>query len=313
MGASTLKVLVVGGFGFIGKHVLGKIAEADKVTVFSDPASAEQNQTFAKTHQLEVITGDITDPDQINEAFQAQIPDVTVHLAALTGLTKCNQAPSLAFSTNVFGTYNIIMRCAAVHSKLIFISSREVYGEGKPSVPTPEETGPSPNNLYGTTKMLGEQLITWAKSRFGLNYTILRLTNVYGPGGEQYNVQAMIKAAMQQGTIPLYGGDQLMNLVYVDDVAEVIVDCLTNPRTTNETFNIGSDEDMTVEAIVKELVAQLELPVKIQKMPMRTGESMAFRPDLNMMHAIFQGLPRTSLRDGLRTTISLYKNSAAAS
>jgi UDP-glucose 4-epimerase len=96
---------------------------------------------------------------------------------------RCNQDPTLAFSTNVLGTYNIIMGCVAAKSKLVFISSREVYGEGNPTARTTEETELKLNNVYGTTKMLGEQLVLWAKSRFGLKYTILRLTNVYGPGG----------------------------------------------------------------------------------------------------------------------------------
>ncbi|GEM_PF-2407103 len=303
-----MKVLIIGGFGFIGKHVLENIPDTHMVAVFSDPASAEQNRTFAKEHRLKVITGDITNPNQINETFRAQNPDVTIHLAALTGLTKCDQDPSLAFSTNVFGTYNIIMGCIAAKSKLVFISSREVYGEGNPTARTTEETEPRPNNLYGTTKMLGEQLVQWAKSRFGLNYTILRLTNVYGPGGAQYNIQAMIKSGMERALIPLYGGNQLMNLVYVNDVATVMINCLTNPRTTNEIINVGFDEDMTVEAIVKELISQLHVPVKIQMMPMRAGETLSFRPDLQKMTTVFPDLAKTSFREGIRKTISEYHN-----
>jgi UDP-glucose 4-epimerase len=303
-----MKVLIIGGFGFIGKHVLENIPDTYTVAVFSDPASAEQNRTFAQEHRLKVITGGITNPTQISETFRAQLPDVTIHLAALTGLTKCNQDPSLAFSTNVFGTYNIIMGCVAAKSKLVFISSREVYGEGNPTARTTEEAEPRPNNVYGTTKMLAEKLILWAKSRFGLKYTILRLTNVYGPGGAQYNIQAMIKAATEQGVIPLYGGNQLMNLVYVNDVATVIINCLTDPRTTDEIFNVGSYEDMTVEAIVKELISQLPVPVKIQKMPMRTGETLSLRPDLQKMNTVFPDLLKTSVREGIRKTISEYPN-----
>jgi UDP-glucose 4-epimerase len=306
-----LKVLIIGGFGFIGKHVLENIPDTHTVAVFSDPASAEQNQSFAKEHRLQVITGDITNPTQITETFRAQNPDVTIHLAALTGLTKCNLDSSLAFSINVFGTYNVIMGCVAAKSKLVFISSREVYGEGNPTGRTTEETELKPNNVYGTTKMLAEDLMHWAKSRYGLKYTILRLTNVYGPGGEQYNIQAMIRSAKERGLVPLYGGNQLMNLVYVNDVATVIINCLTNPRTTDEVFNVGSDEDMTVEAIVKELISQLPMPVQIQRMPMRTGETISFRPDLQKMNALFADLPKTSFQEGIRKTISAHHDTAA--
>jgi len=124
---------------------------------------------------------------------------------------------------------------------------------------------------------------------------------------EQYNIQAMIKAATEQGVIPLHGGNQLMNLIYVEDVAAVIINCLTNTSTTNEIINVGSDEDMTVEAIVKELVSQLPLAVKIQKMPMRTDETINFQPDLQKMKTVFPDLPKTSFREGLRKTLSEFR------
>ena len=98
-----------------------------------------------------------------------------------------------------------------------------------------------------------------------------------------------------------------MNLIYVEDVAAVIINCLTNTSTTNEIINVGSDEDMTVEAIVKELVSQLPLAVKIQKMPMRTDETINFQPDIRKMKTVFPDLPKTSFREGLRKTLSEFR------
>lgn len=310
MVVSYLKVLMIGGFGFIGKHVIEAISHSHSITVFSDPIAVEENQTYSKQRGLRVITGDVTDTAAIKRAFAIEKPDAVIHLAALTGLNKCNQNPSLAFSINVFGTYNVIMECITTSSKLIFISSREVYGEGVVGR-TAEDTQLSPNNVYGTTKMLAEKLVTWAKSKFGLKCTILRLTNVYGPGGQQYNVQAMIKNAMDHGIIPVFGGTQYMNLVYVSDVAEVIGKCLIDSRTTDGIFNIGSEEDLTVEEIVKQLISQLGVPVTIQNMPMRTGETLNFRPDLERMKGAFPDLSRTPMKAGLQKTISWYQSSTA--
>ena len=304
-----MKILIIGGFGFIGKHVIETISPSHNITVFSDPIGAEGSEDFANQHKLSAIIGDITEAAEIRKAFATEKPDSVIHLAALTGLNKCNQNPSLAFSINVFGTYNVVTECAAANSKLIFISSREVYGEGNIGR-TAEDAELVPNNVYGTTKMLAEKLIVWARSKFGLKFTILRLTNVYGPGGQQYNIQAMIKSAVNDRTIPIFGGRQIMNLVYVTDVSEAIARSLTDSQTTNGIFNIGSEEDTTVEEIVNQLISQLHENVTIQRMPMRTGETLNFRPDLGRMKAAFPGLPRIPLKEGLQKTISWYRSNA---
>ncbi len=300
---------MTGGFGFIGKHVIRAIRDLDEshtLTVFSGPQTAETNANFAKEYDLKVITGDVRDAKGVMEAFASEPPNVALHLAALTGVEKCHRDPSLAFSVNVYGSYNVIMGSATAGAKLVFISSREVYGEG--ALPRASEDSPlAPNNLYGMTKELGERMVKWGHLKFGLRYSVLRLTNVYGPEGGSYNIQAMIRSAFQDGEIPLRGGAQLMNLVYVDDVATAIVRCLTDSRTTNETFNIGSDQDLPVLEIVDELISELEMPVVIRRRPMRKGETLNFHPDLAKMKEYFDGLPKTQLKEGLRKTIAWYK------
>ncbi len=304
-----MNVLMTGGFGFIGKHVIRVIRdlnESHSVTVFSDPQAAQTNANFAKEYDLKVITGDVRSATGVMEAFASEPPGVAVHLAALTGVEKCHRDPSLAFSVNVYGSYNVIMGSAIAGAKLVFISSREVYGEGV--LPRTSEDSPlAPNNLYGVTKELGERMVKWGHLKFGLRYSVLRLTNVYGPEGEQYNIQAMIRSAFQDGEIPLRGGAQLMNLVYVGDVAAAIARCLTDSRTTNETFNIGSDQDLPVREILDELISELQMPVAIRGKPMRKGETLNFHPDLAKMKEYFDDLPKTQLKEGLRKTIAWYK------
>jgi nucleoside-diphosphate-sugar epimerase len=121
----------------------------------------------------------------------------------------------------------------------------------------------------------------------------------------------MIKGAVNDRVIPIFGGMQIMNLVYVTDVAEAIARCLTDSRTTDGIFNIGSEEDMTVQEIVNQLISQLDEHVTIQRMPMRIGETLNFRPDLEKMKDAFPGLPRTSLKEGLQKTILWYRSTAA--
>ncbi len=306
LGSRHLKILLVGGLGFIGKHVIRSLAGSSNLVVLSDAQAATRNQRFIKTYGLRVEEGDITEAARLTELMLKEMPDAVIHLAALTGIAKCNENPSLAFSINVFGTYNVIMGCVACNSRLIFISSREVYGETT-SDQTREDDPLVPNNIYGVTKLLGERLLIWAAQKYGLDYVILRLTNVYGPKGEQYNIQAMIHKAMTEGRIQLLGGNQRMNLIYVEDVAEAICRCLTEPQASRQIFNVGSQEDLAVEDIVGRLVSMLGTSVRIDREPMRAGETLNFRPTLDRIERVLGWHARIAFGEGLRRTIEWYR------
>lgn len=301
-----MRVALVGGFGFIGKHLIEALSGSQKLVVL-DSESAQKASDFPPGSQPIVEVGDITDGTWLKGVMLKHAPNAAVHLAALTGVKRCNENPSLAFSNNVLGTCNVIMGCVACGCKLIFISSREVYGETT-SCRTREDDPLVPNNVYGVTKMLGERLVMWAASKYNLDYTILRLTNVYGPGGDQYNVQAMIRKALGEGVIHILGGNQMMNLVYVEDVAEVICRCLVDPRASGQIFNVGSECDMRVEDMVSELVRLLGIPVRIDRKPMREGETLSFRPNLEKLEMILGYRSITTLSAGFHKTIESYRH-----
>jgi len=301
-----MKILLVGGLGFIGKHLIRRIGESHRLTVLSNAEAAWKNAAFVKTHGISTEIGDIADEGRVRDLMLRHSPELVVHLAALTGVKRCNENSSLAFSVNVVGTYNIVKACVASSSKLIFISSREVYGESI-SDRTRESDLLAPNNVYGVTKLLGERLVTWAASRYSLDYTILRLTNVYGPEGDQYGIQIMIKKALTQGKIQILGGNQLMNLIYVEDVADVISRCLIDSRSSRQTFNVGSYDDMSIEEVASKLVSLLEVPLKIEHLPMRNGETIKFRPNLEKVEKMLGYRPATSITTGLLKTVEWYR------
>jgi UDP-glucose 4-epimerase len=300
----------VGGLGFVGAYVIRELAKSHDLFVLTDVVGLERYRNFVEELRLPVKAGDIRDVGFVNETFREEKPDATVHLAALTGLAKCNDDPSLAFMINVFGTRNVVMGCVEQESKMIFMSSREVYGETR-SERTKEDDPLIPNNVYGLTKMLGEALVLWASKRYGLDYTILRLTNVYGPEGDQYNIQAMIRNAFAHGVIPIMGGDQTMNFLYVEDVATVVRKCLEERRASSQIFNVGSNDDRTIEETVNLLVSSLPIKVRLERRPMRSGETLSFRPDLTKIQATLAYTP-TPLMEGLRKTVMWYQQRLAS-
>jgi len=239
----------------------------------------------------------------MTEVISKHKPDVVLHLSALTGLTKCNNDPKKAFSINVNGTFNVIQGCLENNSRLIFISSREVYGEtlsGKIKETVPVK----PNNVYGITKLIGEEMIKMVQKKQNLSYTILRLTNVYGPEGDGYGAQIIIKNALK-GSIDILGGTQRLNYVYVDDVVDLISKIIDSPISVNETFNVGSNDTLTINEFVNKVSVNFD-NVKINYKPMRQNETMNFVPDLDKIQNKLGFMPKTDIDTGIRKTIEWY-------
>ena len=214
-----MKVLLNGGLGFIGIRFIRKYFQEHEIIVY---ARKKDRPILNESDALKNITieyGSIED-SSLGSALEKHKPDVVVHLAALTGLKKCHDSPQLAFKTNVFGTYNLLKNCQS-GTKIIFISSREVYGETLNSK-SKESDYTKPNNVYGITKMLAEQLVQLESQKNNLDYTILRLTNVYGPEGDQYGAQVIINDILKDKKVKIMGGSQRLNFVYVDDEEKYI-------------------------------------------------------------------------------------------
>ena len=189
-----VKVFLNGGLGFIGIRFIRKYFQEHEIIVY---ARKKDRQILDKSDVLKNITveyGSVED-SSLGIALEKHKPEVVIHLAALTGLKKCHDNPQLAFETNVYGTYNLLKNCQQ-GTKIIFISSREVYGETLNSKSKETDTT-KPNNVYGITKLLAEQLVQLESQKNNLDYTILRLTNVYGPEGDQYGAQVIIKDVLR--------------------------------------------------------------------------------------------------------------------
>ena len=232
---------------------------------------------------------------------------MVIHLAALTGLEKCQKNPELAFKINVFGTFNVIKSCIKSSTKLIFVSSREVYGETK-SEKSKEDDPLLPNNIYGITKMIGENLVKMTSQKDDLNYTILRLTNVYGPEGDQYGAQVIIKNAIKDKKIKILGGTQRLNYVYVDDVVDVINLVLDNKKASKQTFNVGSKDSITVEEFSSKVTELIGHDIQKEYLPMRKTETTNFEPDIEKMKVLLSYELKTSLEAGIKNTIKWYSD-----
>jgi nucleoside-diphosphate-sugar epimerase len=117
----------------------------------------------------------------------------------------------------------------------------------------------------------------------------------------------MIKSALSRGVITILGGGQQLNLVYVDDVAEIIKKCLSSPGTSRQIFNVGSRDTLTLEQIVERLESRMKIPLTIERKSMRPGETLTCELNLGKIERVLGEFPWTSFEDGLEKTLQWYQ------
>jgi UDP-glucose 4-epimerase len=293
-----MKILITGGLGYLGKNFIKKFCNIHEIIIFSKTISEID---FLKQHNIIVEKGCIENIEIFN-VMKKHKPEITLHFAALTGLKKCEDEPSKAFLINTFGTFNVAKACLSEKSKMIFLSSREVYGEtvGKES----RENDPlNPINIYGESKMMAEDII----QKFGkiqeLKFNILRLTNVYGNGNENRGINKMINSAIETNTIQINGGNQTLNLIYVDDVVEIINNIITNDNISNKIINLGSNDTLTINQLSKSISNILGNKIELKYFPKKSYEVNYFKPNLEKLKKIPIKIQPIKLEEGLKKII----------
>ena len=250
-------ILVIGGAGFIGSHVVSELlrTEVGRVVVYD-------NFTRGKfTHLRDSLTdprcdvfpdgGDIRDTDVLNAAVSQA--DGVIHLAAMW-LLHCKDYPRTAFDVNIQGTFNVLEACVANEvERLVYSSSASVYGDAV-EVPMTEDHPFMNRNFYGATKIAGEAMCRAFHDRYGLSYVGLRYMNVYGPHQDQTaaytGVIPIMLNKIDAGEAPVINGDgsQAYDFVTVQDAARANVLALQS-EVTDEFYNVGTGVQTSIKKL----------------------------------------------------------------
>ena len=238
-----MKVLVTGSEGFLGKHVCAALAKHGHQVIGLDSAPGAD------------IVADITKNVPVAVGI-----DAIIHLAALANPRECDADPARAFNVNVQGTHQVLKKALLWDvKKVVFSSSAHVYDIPPKYLPTDECHPLRLNNIYTTTKIMGEQLCHLFYENHGLSYTTLRLYNAYGPGQALgYFIPDMIRKA-RSGKIELYGAQTTKDWVYVVDVAEAF--CRAVESKFVGPVNIGTGVEHTVEFIAERIAKAFRVPL----------------------------------------------------
>lgn len=290
-----MRVLVTGGAGFIGSHVLDALVAAGHEPVIFDlvPSRHHPPGTY------ETVLGDLTRGEVVRRAVGGC--DAVIHLAAIADVNDVVANPVLADRVNVHGTQMILE--AARHEgvdRVIYASTIWVYGDSPAATPDEESPLTQPQHLYTATKLAGENYVASYNTQFGGHHTILRLGIPYGPRARPAAVVPSFIGRAQRGEALQIAGDgrQTRQFVYVVDLADAIVTALA-PQAARRIYNVVGDEETSVREIA-DAVRELVAPVPIVHGPERRADVHLGRVSGTRIAAELSWTQRTTFQDGLR-------------
>lgn len=302
------RVLVTGGAGFIGSHVVdGLVRSGYSVRVLDDLSSGRLDNIglHVTGGAVEFFEGDVRDRGLV-ERLVGEV-DAVVHLAAVVSVPFSVENPSFTFDVNVNGTRNLVEACALSGvEKFVFASSCAVYGEAQ-YLPIDEGHPKCPMSPYASSKLEGERVCLGFAERSGKDVTALRFFNVYGPrqtSGEYSGVITKFFDCAEKGeSLVIYGdGSQTRDFVFVSDVVNAVLMLLRHERVEG-VFNIGCGEAVSIRDLAGKVLELTGKDLCVVYKPPRTGDIPYSVADVSKARQAFGFRPQVSLDDGLRSLL----------
>ena len=314
-----MKIIVTGGAGFIGSHVVtALLAEGHEVTIlddfndFYDPAIKRAN-VAAFPPPVEIAEMDLREWEPVRDLFARVKPEVVIHLAARAGVRPSILDPKLYIDTNITGTFHVLeaARLSGCH-QVIFASSSSVYGLSK-TVPFREDL-PLLQTLspYAASKISGEQLCGNFVNLYGFRVVALRFFTVYGPGQRPDLAIHSFTDAIEHGrTIKQFGdGTTRRDYTYIDDIVQGVLGSLAYVQGEGarfEIFNLGENETTTLSALIASIENALGKKAVIERLPEQKGDMPLTAADITKAHTLLGYAPQTPIKEGIPKFVAWYR------
>lgn len=286
-----MRIFVTGGAGFIGINLCKKLTRFHEVTVY-DNFSNSNKENFPEMKNLTLIVGDILDNSKLLDSMKNH--NVVIHLAAKTDVIDSINNPDITFQTNVQGTKNILDSCKYHNiSKIIVTSSAAIYQSSDNVIDETSTTEPS--SPYGQSKLDMEKIIIQSK----INYSILRLFNVYGNGNFQGVIAIFKKNISENNSLIIFGdGKAIRDFIHVSDVVESII---LSIDSKSGIYNIASGTGTSINDLANLLLQLSSKNSEIIYQPARKGEILYSVADISKSQNELKFNPKISLNIGLKT------------
>jgi UDP-glucose 4-epimerase len=304
-----MKILVTGGAGFIGSHLVEKLVKSGhKVTVIDNLSTGRLENIKYLLKKIKFVKADLSKDKKLITHFKKT--KIVYHLAALADIVPSIDDPYQYFYSNVLGTLNVLKACQKNSvKKIVYTASSSCYGIPK-KIPTSEKENISTEYPYALTKRLGEELLLHWSKVYRINVTSLRLFNVYGTRsrtsgtyGAMFGVFLAQKIRKKPFTV-VGNGNQKRDFIYVSDVVNALVKA-SMYKKSGEIFNVGSGKPVSVNSIVKLLKG------KVVHIPKRPGEPDITNADISKIQKKLRWKAKISINEGvniLKENISYWKN-----
>lgn len=275
------RVLVTGGAGFVGHHlVLALLSQGHEVVVLDNLRRGSfEREAFER---VSAIRGDVTDLSACRQAVEGC--DVVVHLAAQANVMGSEAEPDYTFQTNVAGTWNVARAAGGAGvDHLVFASSREVYGDCD-RLPVPEDASMRPKNVYGATKVAGEALLRGGAAG-ATGVTVLRLANVIGKGDTGRVVPNWLAAAARGAPLEMYGGKQELDFLPVETCVAAFLRAISLGPFA-QPINVGSGRGIPLTELARRILLLFPGAAGVRALPARGAEVVRFAADIRRMREL---------------------------
>lgn len=306
-----MRILVTGGAGFIGSHIVDQcVALGHEVAVidnlWEEGGGKEQNLN----PEARFFRADITDDAALQSIFDEVRPEVVSHQAAQHSVAISTKNPQLDARVNVLGLINVLTNCTRVGTrKIVFASSGATYGTPA-RLPIDEEVVQRPESPYGITKMVAEHYLRYWQEANGLSYTALRYGNVYGPrqdpNGEAGVIAIFARRFLNHESVRIdWDGNQKKDYVFVGDVA--LANLLAIEHGDNDIFCLGTGGAASVNELYDALAAIIGYKPEIVRAPKRPGDIYLTYFDYQKAERVLGWKPHTTLKVGIEKTVEFFR------
>jgi UDP-glucuronate 4-epimerase len=294
-----MKVLVTGGAGFIGSHLVEVLlAAGHTVSVIDD---------FNDFYRLHTI--DIRDKDAVLETFATERPEMVFHLAARAGVRPSIQSPELYLATNINGTFHLL-EASKQHGvkRFIFASSSSVYGASEVTPFREDQVLMQTLSPYACTKLAGEHLCSNYSYLYGIRAVCLRFFTVYGPRQRPDLAIHKFTDLIHRGKpIDVYGdGTARRDFTYIDDVIQGVMASIRYQGPLFDVFNLGESETIQLRDVIDEIEGALGVKAMINLLPPVPGDMPATYADISKARRLLEYTPTTRIRAGVQKFIEWY-------
>jgi UDP-glucose 4-epimerase len=305
-----MEILITGGAGFIGSHILAQLQgrrDMD-VVVFDNLSSGSKEHVPAG---MELVEGDVCDEAAVDALFADHHFDAVVHLAAQTMVPFSVDHPVEDCQINLEGVLHVLEACRTHGTgHILFSSSAAVYGDNL-HIPLKETERLVPTSPYGITKMTTEHYLRVYHELYGMDATVFRFANVYGERqgekGEGGVVSIFCKLLSQRQGITVFGdGNQTRDFVYAGDIAQAIIRAL--PLKGCHTMNVSTGQETSLNDLIRSFEKAVGYTVPVQYTAPRTGDILRSVLSNEALKRDLGFVPEMDLEEGIRRTYDWYRS-----